>query len=133
MSIASSSILYDVTVAASGGTATSMIVRGNTLNSTEVILDDSAEFALQTKIEFSVKEPRVQASAPNGYTQARMNCRVLKPLLLDNGSYTVNTGGVQLSVDPETTVAEIQTMLSLMAQAATDSDFLDFWSKQSVA
>ena len=133
MSIASSSILYDGTVAASGGTATSMIVRGGTLNSTEVILDNSAEFALQTKIEFSVKEPRVQASAPNGYTQARTTCKVLKPLLLDNGNYTVNTVSMQLSVDPETTAAEIATLLGLIAQAATDSDFTDFWSKQSVA
>jgi hypothetical protein len=54
-------------------------------------------------------------------------------LALDNGNRTVNTFTLSLSVDPETTDAEIESMLVLAAQLLHDSDFSDFWKKQSLA
>lgn len=133
MSIASSSILVDGTVATTGGTATGVLTKGGTLNETKVILDDSSEFIAQTSVSFVVKDPKVSASSPNGYTQARSSVKVSVPLALDNGNQTVNTINIILSVDPETTDAEIASLLVLSAQLLADSDFSDFWKKQSLA
>lgn len=133
MTIKSSSILSGATsVSATGGSATTMIDKG-TNGLTTVIMDDGAEFALQTKLEFSIQDPVVSSAAPNGFTQARSKCRLLKPLLLDNGNYTTNTGLVQFSWDPETTDAERKEIRYLVAQAIVDSDFDEFYNNQSLA
>lgn len=133
MGIQSSSINIDGTVATTAGTATGLIAKGGTLNEFLAILDDSSEFIAQTKIKFTVSDPRVQTSAPNGYTQARSGVKVVVPLALDNSSHTTNTLTMQLSVDPETTDAEIESMLVMGAQLLADSDFSDFWKKQSLS
>lgn len=133
MSIVSGSVLYDGTVATTGGTATSFISKGGTLAQLDVILDDSSEFKDQTKVEFKVSEPRVQTSAPNGYTQQRNVVKVLSPLDLDNSNRTINTLEIKMSVDHETTDAEIESLLVLGAQLLHDSDFSDFWKKQSLS
>jgi len=133
MAIETSSILYDGTVATTGGTATGVITKGGTLNQLNVILDNSAEFINQTKIEFTVREPVVNPSAPNGYTQARSAVRMLAPLSLDNTNRTINSLKIELSVDHETTDAEIQSYLVAGAQFLVDSDFSDFWKKQSLS
>lgn len=133
MGIQSGAVLVDGTVATTGGTSTSFITKGNTLNELDLLLDNSAEFIAQTKIKFTVAEPRVQSSAPNGYTQARSICKLLVPLALDNGNTTINTLEIRLSCDHETTDAEIQSMLVLGAQFLHDSDFSNFWKKQSLS
>lgn len=133
MSLSSASILVDGTVATTGGTATTFITKGNTLNQHNLILNDGSEFIAQPTVSFTVKEPKVNAGSPNGYTQARCTVVYKKPLLLDNGSYTVNTGKIELSVDHETTDAEIASMLVVLAQLIHDSDYTDFWKKQSLA
>lgn len=133
MGIQTSSVNIDGTVSTSGGTATGMIAKGNTLNEIQVILDDSSEFVEQTKIDFQVKEPVVKPSAPNGYTQARNTVRIYVPLALDNGNVTVNTLELKLSCDHETTEAEVQSLLVLGAQLLSDSDYSDFWKKQSLS
>ncbi len=131
MAISTSSILVDGTVATTGGTATSVIQKGNTLDQVVVVLDDGSEFINQTTVTFSIKDPKVNTGAPNGYTQARSNAKITKPLALDNGNRTVNSVNIQLSVDHETTDAEIQNLLVTAAQLLVDSDFSDFWKKQS--
>jgi len=133
MSIVTSSILYDGTVSASGGTATGVIPKGDTNNARTVILDDSSEFIDQTRIEFSIQEPKVQTSAPNGYTQGRSFVKVKSPLALDNGNMTMNVGEIRISADHEWTAAERLTQRSLLAQLLIDPDFADFWDKQSLA
>ena len=133
MSISTSSILVDGTVATTGGTATTVITKGDTLNEHRVILDDSSEFAAQTEIRFAVKEPKVNSGAPNGYTQQRNIVSVLKPLALDNGNSTVNSAKVEIACDPETTDAEKLNLRVTLCQLIMDSDFVDFWDKQSLA
>jgi len=133
MGIQSSSVNIDGTVSATGGTATGVITKGNTLDQLNVILDDSSEFISETKLEFKVKSPVVQTSAPNGYTQARSSIKIFVPLALDNGNTTINTFELKLACDHETTAAEIESMLVLAAQLAADSDFSDFWKKQSLS
>lgn len=131
MTIQSSSVNIDGTVATTGGTATTMLNKGGTLNERRCVLDDGSEFINETKLEFTVRDPVVNSGAPNGYTQARSIVKVLEPLLLDNGSYTTNKLEISLSVDPETTDAEVESMLVLGAQLLHDADFSEFWKKQS--
>lgn len=133
MTIANSSVLVDGTVAFSAGTATTVKELGRDLGQLNTYLDDGAAFAARTEIQFSTKEPKVSANSPGGYTQARSTARLLKPKTLASGRRTVNSARLELSVDPETTAAEIESLLVLIAQLAKDSDFADFWKKQSVA
>jgi len=133
MSIQSSSVLVDGTIAASAGTATSLLTRGRNLDTVETILDDGSEFLNTSFIGFSTKSPKVSVNAPNGYTQVRNTVKVSVPLVLDNGNNTVNTVSVVLAVDVETTDTEVQSLLVTTAQLLTDSDFSDFWKKQSLA
>lgn len=133
MGIQSSSVNIDGTVATTAGTATGMITKGSTLNELVTVLDDSSEFIAQTKLKFSVVDPKVQTSAPNGYTQGRSVVKVIVPLALDNGNFTTNTLEIRLGADPEATDAEITSMLVLGAQLLHDSDFIDFWTKQSLS
>jgi hypothetical protein len=131
MSITNASIKLDGTVAATGGTDTTFIVKANDSKGLEVILDDGSEFISQTTLLFQTKEPKPNASSPNGYTQARNIVTIKRPLLLDDGSYTVRTVKVEIADDHETTDAEQDTIRSLIAQVLTDSDFDDYWHKQS--
>lgn len=132
MSILNASVLVDGTVATTGGTATSMISK-DTDGGHNVILDEGVEFNAQTKLSFSSKDPKVSASAPNGYTQHRTTVKILEPLLLDNGNYTMNSVTVTFGVDHETTDAEILSLRVLAAQIIHDPDFDNFWNVGSVA
>lgn len=133
MSILNASVNVDGTVATTGGTATTFISKGTDLGSHDAILNDGSEFAAQTKVSFVTKDPKVQTSAPNGYTQHRCTAKVLRPLLLDNGNYTMNSVTITFSVDHETTDTEIGSLRVLAAQLIHDSDFDDFWTAGSVA
>ena len=133
MSISTALILVDGTVATTGGTSTGLISKGDTLEVSRNILDDAAEFLAETRVDFSIKDPKVSAGAPNGYTQARSTAKISSPLVLDNGNNTVNTLEQKLSVDPETTDAEIQTMLVNGAQLLIAAAFSDFWNKRTLS
>jgi hypothetical protein len=133
MSITSASILVDGTVATTGGTATTFIEKGQTLNQWEGILNNAAEFLLQQGLTFTIKDPKVNAGSPNGYTQKRSSIVLRVPLALDNSGYTVNTLKIELACDHETTAAEIESMLVTGAQLLHDSDFSNFWKKQSLS
>lgn len=132
MSISALSVNVDGTVATTGGTATTMIAKGNTLDQSNVILNDSSEFIAETKISFSNRDPIVNSGAPNGYTQARRTVNIHVPLALDNGNYTTNKVTIQFSVDPETTDAEVNSLRVLAAQMIHDSDLDDFYQSGSL-
>lgn len=130
MSIKTAAILVDGTVAITAGTSTTFIGKESP-NGTRVVLDDASAFIDQTTIDFQVKEPKISSSAPNGYTQARNTVRVKEPKLLDNGAYTVNTGGAEFSFDPETSDADKLSMRVLVCNLIMDGDFTAFWDDQS--
>jgi hypothetical protein len=130
MPIEGSSIQPDATPAASGGTDTDLKLKDRGQGYVNMILDDGSEFINQVTFTFSFKDPKVSASAPNGYTQARTSVVMRSPLALDNGEYTVNTGRIELAVDHETTNSEVQTMLNCMGQLLCDSDFTEAWAEQ---
>ncbi len=81
-------------------------------------------------VEFSVKEPKVSSTAPNGYTQARRKVLIKEPLALDNGNYTTNTVSIEFSVDVETTDLEITDMVNhcigLLKEMRTGNDLAPF-------
>lgn len=132
MSLNNASINVDGTVSTTGGTATTMKVQSN-FNDAKGYLEDGASFEDLTRLIFNVKEPRVQSSAPNGYTQKRATAIIHKPLALDNGKYTINSMKIELSVDKETTDAEVDSLRVLGAQLIHDPDFQDFWRKLLLA
>lgn len=132
MSIRSSSILVDGTVAITAGTATGAISKGNDLNVHTVVLDDSSEFIDQTVVSFTAKDPKASATAPNGYTQQRQTVKINVPLALDNGNRTVNTVTLTIAVDPETTDAERLSLRVLATNVLNDADFTAFWDDGSL-
>jgi hypothetical protein len=132
MSISTASVLKDGTVSATGGTATSLKTKGQDLGKISCIFDDGSEFINQSTVLFQATDPKVKTNTPNGYTQARSVATIHVPLVLDNGNTTKNSLSITLSVDHESTDAEVETMLVYGAQLLSDSDFSDFWKKQLV-
>jgi len=130
MTIANGSILKDGTISVTGGTATDLSSLGNTLNQHHAYFDGT-DYLTRSMAEFSIKQPKVSANAPNGYTQARSIMVIKSPLALDNGNTTFNSISINFACDVETTQAEKRTMLGLAAQMLSDSDFSDFWENQS--
>lgn len=133
MGIQTSSVLYDGTIAASAGTPVDLLVLNGNNDTVNAILDDGSEFLSNIKVAFQVKVPKVSPTAPNGFTQNRNIVKLTWPKVLANGSTTLNSVSMNMGVDVETSDAEVQTMLSLAAQIATDPDFSDYWKKQSLA
>lgn len=132
MSIASGTVLVGGTTSSTGGTSTGFIVKGDTQGEAKVILDDGSAFIDSTQIAFTVRDPVVNSSSPNGYTQQRSSVSVLVPLALDNDNYTTNSVKVSISCDPETTDAEKDALIEMAAQLLRGSAFDDFWKKQSL-
>lgn len=114
-------------VAPTGGSADTLSAFGSNGGVT-AIFDGDTELLTQKKATFTAKDPQVQVSAPNGYTQAKRQAYIRVPLTLDNGNITTNSIRVEVSVDPETTAAEIAELRLLASQILGDSDFTPFWS-----
>jgi hypothetical protein len=90
--------------------------------------DGDTEYLTAKSVEFSRTEPKVSASAPNGYTQARRSVFCKFPLELDNDARTVNTIKIELSVDIEATAAEITEYCRIASQLLGDGDYTSFWT-----
>jgi hypothetical protein len=131
--IQAASLLVGTTISATGGTATSLISKGDTLEQHNTALDDGSSLAEQTEINFTIKQPKVNASSPAGYTQARNVVVISSPKTLANLAVTKNSCRIEFSFDRETTDAEKATMRELAAQAIIDTDFVSFWNSQSVS
>lgn len=133
MTISASSIAIGTAISVTGGTATGVISKGDSLNKHIVVLDDSSSFADQTTFTFNVKEPKVSITAPAGYTQARNSVVISRPLTLANGARTMNSVKIELAVDSETTDAQRDALRELAAQAIFDTDFDQYWNKQAIS
>lgn len=126
MSLANAALVVAPTsIAPTGGTALTFSTQGMTAPGEQslVVLADT-DLRLRRSIDVKVKDPKVQLTAPNGYTQARRSCLFKKPKLLANGKITVNTSKVEVSYDIETTPTEIQELIDIAAQMASDADFV---------
>lgn len=123
MSLSNASTLTGATISASGGTAVTWATLGLVGNKNIIVVPADTDFRVRRQIDVTVKQPSVQASAPNGYTQARVTAFYKKPILLANGKITVNTVKVEVAYDVESTAAQIQDMLDTGAQFMFDADF----------
>jgi len=133
MSLSTASILKDGTLSAAAGTATSFISKGDSELRHKLVLDDGLAFALATVFNFSIQEPRVNASAPNGQTQMRNNVSILTPILLANGNYTTNSLKLEWAFDVETTTAQKDTLFGLGGQILFDTDYAAYREQQAMS
>lgn len=126
MSLSNVSVLNGATIAPSGGTALAFSGTGiKNGNSHTLICDADDDYQTRRTIVCTVKEPKYSATAPGGLTQARASQVWKFPKILDNGNLTVETVRIEVSHDPESTVAEVEAHLDLASQGLTDSDFRD--------
>lgn len=132
MSISAASIPVGATISPTGGSATSFTVLGGDESRVEAVLADGSAFAARTKMTFTAKSPKTSASAPGGYTQLRNKVVISKPKTLANGNTTLNTISVELSVDPESSAADMTALQTLACLLLSDSDFTAFWQQQSL-
>nr|APG77057.1 hypothetical protein [Beihai levi-like virus 13] len=130
MAIQTAAVIDGPTPSFSGGTSHNLSVKGQSQNLLSCVVNDGSEFINQSKIDFSVRDPRVLVTAPNGYTQARSMVSIRIPLLLDNGKVTINTLRLELSVDHEMTDSEIAKLLAYGSQILVVSDYNNFWYQQ---
>jgi len=121
-------------IAATGGSALNFASLGPAVNG-QVVLAATADTDLRLRrlIKAKATMPTVQATAPNGYTQARTESLFVKPKLLANGKITTNTVKIFVNYDVETTQAEIQELLDVGAQMLFDSDFTAYHKSLSTA
>lgn len=116
-------VINGTTATPTGGTSlvlTSIVNNGTVVEMKNLAQTDTR---LRQSLVFGpVKEPKVSASAPNGYTQLRIPFRVKVPKLLANGKYTdaVNVSG-ELFYDLEATDAEKQQALDIVHTFAHQS------------
>jgi len=111
-------------IAATGGTALNFSSVGSpSKGKVSLIVTADTDLRLRRTIDVSASAPTVNAGAPNGYSQARVQFLFRKPKLLANGKITVNTVSVNFGYDVETTQAEIQELLDVASQMCFDADF----------
>lgn len=110
----------------SGGTTKSFTSMGQNGLVHEAVFNGS-DWLTQDRAIFKVKYPKIQTTAPNGYTQGRAEVTVRRPMVLDNGNSTFNSVWCGQSTDVETTAAEKLSMRLLAAQLLTQSAFTDYF------
>lgn len=132
MSINSSSIALDGHTATSGGTSTTLTAGGNTLTQNRAYLD-MGNFAERIDIDFTSKDPKVKVDSPSGYSQARRSVFARFPIVLADGSRTVNTLSITLATDVEITDAKLGEMVETGAQLLSATEFQEFWTNGSTS
>jgi hypothetical protein len=120
------------TVAASGGTDTVLSSLGIQGNKNTLIFSTDTANLTRRLLEASVKPYAVDDSKPGGFTQQRSKTVLKQPKVLANGKRTLNTATYELSVDPETTAAEIEQMQETMGQIVGSAAFLALYTTQNL-
>jgi len=129
MSINNTTIAEDGAIAVTGGTNKTLISRGGDSNSNHFYVNEDAVANLRRTLDITVKDAKVQVSAPGGYTQERQVIVTKVPIILANGNRTVNTYRTEISVDPETSVAQRKTDREMHSQTLFDTDFVSVYEK----
>jgi hypothetical protein len=133
MSLNNASVLSGGTVATTGGSALAFSGAGARNNSHTLNATGDTDLRTRRQVVCTVREPRVSANAPNGYTQARATFLFKSPLALDNGNVTVNTVRIEFSFDSETSSTELEELRVIAAQICADSDFEECVTQLSLA
>lgn len=131
MSLNSASILVDGTIGVTGGTATPFTRLSGDQNVANTAFNGTSLLD-RWRAMFTRKEPKVSASSPDGYTQARRKVLVKIPKTLASGALTYNTILVEYARSVETTAAEVVTQRGVASQLIQDPDFDGFWDDGSL-
>jgi hypothetical protein len=132
MSLDALSILEGTTPSFTGGSALNFASKGLVGSSLTLYDEGAVDYVNRKDLVLSVKNPKINAGSPNGYTQARSEVLWKFPLVLDNGSSTVNTARLTIATDVETTDAERLEMRQQVAQALLNSDMVEFFDNQAL-
>jgi len=134
MSLNNAALIEGATMnAATGGTALSFVSQGNTAGQNILYVSTDTQLNTRRSLVCNASGPKTSATAPGGFTQARASIRLNVPRTLSNGNVSVDTIELKLSADGQTTVAEKQEMLNLVAQACTDADFTEFFTNLAMS
>jgi hypothetical protein len=115
-----------------GGTSIDLDIASSNGNVVTVVPELDSDFRTKRSITFNKTSPRIEPSAPNGYTQVRTKATVKVPILLTNGKYTVNQIKVEVAYDVETSDAQRLELRSLGAQLFTNAIVAAVWDAQSM-
>jgi hypothetical protein len=115
------------TVAATAGDDQLLVPLGINNNTNVVFYDDDGAYSSRRTATFSVKEPKINASSPGGYTQERRTVVFRRPITLANGETTVETLRVEHSTATETLESDKLEMREQVAQLMVNTDFANFW------
>jgi hypothetical protein len=120
-------------MAPTGGSALAFSSAGQSAGINTLYATADTDLRTRRSIVATVKDPKVSASAPNGYTQARATVVYKAPLALDNGGVTVNTVRIEFAYDVETSTAEKTELLVIASQICNDADFTELFQNLSLS
>lgn len=132
MSIRNASVPVGATYAPTGGTATGLVVLSANAGVVNTFIGTSGVTPLtRTEIEFRTKNSKPLSGAPGGYSQGRSSALITVPKTLANLNVTHNTAKFEMSIDPETTQAEVNALKLAVVNVILDADFDQLWLNQS--
>lgn len=133
MSIRNASIPVGATWAPTGGTATPIVMISSDSSSARAFIGTTGVTPLtRSEVQFASKPAKTSANAPGGFTQGRSSAKVVTPKVLTNLARTLNTGTIEISLDPETTSVELAALKSNLVNVLMDADFDQLWLNQSI-
>jgi len=133
MSLNNAGILAGAIESFTGGSALTFATLGPRENGNTLYATDDSDIRTRRELVCKTVQAVPNSDKPNGYTQSRSSVTLKVPLVLTNGSITVNTVRIEVASDVETTEAEKLSLRQLAIQLLSDSDFTEFWNNQSVA
>lgn len=132
MAIDGSTFSQGATIAPTGGTSKTinrLYVKDNTL---KAYCSSDADELTRREFDFTVKDPKVNASSVGGYTQGRAVMLFKSPFVKATGDRTVNTVRVEMAYDIETDASEREALRVEACQILFGSDFDAFWKSRSL-
>lgn len=91
------------------------------------------DFLSRATVEFTVKKPIAQSSAPGGYTQIREQIVIKRPMTLANGNRTINTATLSFARDPEMSSTDFMSLQLEVAQILGFTAFQEFWTANDLS
>lgn len=114
-----------------GGTVAALTGLNSDFKNLHIAMDDGVSVKDRTVVKFSVSPEKASITGPNGYSQARSQVQIVRPITLANAAITYNTCTLSLSSDVETTEAEVVDMILSMAQILSSTDAREFFTKRA--
>ncbi len=133
MGIRTASIALGATFAPTGGTATSVVlINQDASNAKAFVAAPGVTPLTRTELTFASSTSKPNSSSPGGFTQGRASVKVTTPKVLANAARTLNSARVEISIDPETSAADLIALKSILINVINDSDFDQLWLNQSL-